>query len=236
MNYDNPAARLLFILERGKKIPANMNCRNAWQQLIGPTDNNAMLISRLGKVMELPEQAINAIKDGFPNQGNTWSHWEAQVNQAFMVQNLNANWDTFINHIDAHSINYLKLASDLLQSKSNTKTLEGDQLLSVRADIQKVYEDILSSDLSDEIKKYVVRYLRKILIGIDEYQITGAFPLLDSIETLIGHSAIDKSYHSFLTNSELGKRILDTLGAMANLVTVAVGIPQLSQAIVLLPA
>ncbi len=186
--------------------------------------------------MELPEQVINSIKDGFPNQGNTWSHWESQVNHAFMVQNLNENWNSFISHIDAHSINYLKLASDLLQSKSNTKILEGEKLLSVRADVQAVYEDVFTSDLPDEIKKYVVRYLRKILTGIEEYQITGALPLLDSIETLIGHSAIDKGYHSFLTNSDLGKRILDTLGAMANLVTVAVGIPQLSQAIVLLPS
>lgn len=234
MNYDNPAARLLSILEKAKEIPPSMNCRNAWKKLLGPIENNAMLISRLGKIMELPEQIIQAMQDGFPSQGDTWSHWEAQISQGFSAQNLNANWDSFINNIDAHSIIYLRLASDLLHSKSNTKVIADEQINAVRESIQTIYEEVLNSELPGEIKKYVIRCLRKILVGIDEYHLTGALPLLDTIETMVGHSAIDKDYHNFLTDSDLGKRILDTLGSMADVVTVAVGLPQLSHAIALL--
>ena len=214
MNNDNPAARLVSIFEKGKKIPSNTNCREAWKQILGPVESDVMLFSRLGKIMELPEQTIQALVDGFPNQGNTWSHWAGQVNQGFSAQNLNASWDSFINHIDAHSITYLTLASDLLQSKSNTKLIADEQIGSVRERFQALYEEVLTSeDIPDEIKKYVVRYLRKILIGIDEYHLTGALPLLDAVEVMVGHSAVDKNYHDFLTNNELGKRILDTLAA-----------------------
>jgi hypothetical protein len=49
MNYDNPAARLLALLERGKKIPAgSTNCREAWQQLLNVTNDDPLLMSRIG--------------------------------------------------------------------------------------------------------------------------------------------------------------------------------------------
>lgn len=236
MNNDNPAARLLSLLVKGKAIPPNTNCRTAWQQLLGVSgnDKSALLMSRLGKIMELPEQTILALQDGFPHQSNTWSHWEKQVNTGFMVQNLNANWDSFINHIDDHSINYLRMSSDLLQAKTTIKNIADEEINSVREKINQIYEETLNSELPDEVKKYLVRYLRKILTGIDEYHLTGALPLLEAVDTMVGHAMVDAGYKSFLQDTELGKKILDTLGAMANVVTVAVGIPQLSQAIVLL--
>lgn len=53
MNYDNPAARLLSILERGKtKTPAT-NCRAVWEDLLEAKGDLPLLMARLGKVMEL---------------------------------------------------------------------------------------------------------------------------------------------------------------------------------------
>lgn len=234
MNYDNPAARLLNILESGRKIGANENCRTVWQRLLEVDDNNPMLMSRLGKVMELPELIIVAIKEQYPSPRNTWSHWEAQVNLGFMSQNLNGKWETFIQHIDSHSLTYLHLASDLLQAKSNTKLMPNEELISLRDKLQEIYNEVMGSEVNDEVKRYLARNLRKLINSIDEYKLTGALPLLDSIETTIGHIHIDTQYRNFLKDTELGQKLLETLGAMANVVTVAVGIPQLSQAIALI--
>jgi hypothetical protein len=41
----------------------------------------------------------------------------------------------------------------------------------------------------------------------------------------------NKEYRNFLKDEELGKRLLDNLSAMANLMTVATGLPQLTVAI-----
>jgi len=54
MNYDNPAERLLSLLERGKaKAPAT-NCRTVWEELLEVNGDSPLLMARLGKVMELP--------------------------------------------------------------------------------------------------------------------------------------------------------------------------------------
>lgn len=184
--------------------------------------------------MELPELTINALREMFPQQTNTWSHWEGQVNNAFMSQDLNSNWHSFISKIDHHSITYLQMTSDLLQANSNTKILADSQLDEAKAKLSEIYESTLNSDIDEDVKKYLARYIRKIITSIDEYKITGALPLLETIETTVGHAYLHPSYKNFLTDTELGKKLLDTLASIANVVTIAVGVPQLSQTIVLL--
>ena len=131
-------------------------------------------------------------------------------------------------------LTYLKMASSLLQAKANTKLIAETDLVSIRERLDAILVEVLSSGQPEEVRRYLARNLRKIIGSIDEYILTGALPLLDAVETALGHAAVDKQYKSFLIDTELGQRLLDTLGSMANVVTVAVGLPQLTQAIALL--
>lgn len=234
MNYDNPAARLLSFLESAKGYPDTSNCKDTWDELLEAGGDSSVLMARLGKLMELPKLTIFALKESFPEQGDTWSHWESQVNTAFMVQNLHGAWGSFNVHIDDHSLRYLKMASSLLQAKTNTKLITEADLNTVRDQLYGIYTEVLESEQPEELKRYLARNLRKILSSIDEYKLTGALPLIDAAETMMGHAAVDKQYKSFLTDTELGKRLLETLGSVANVVTVAVGVPQITQVIALL--
>lgn len=234
MNYDNPAARLLSIIKEGQTYHNTRSCREVWQIILDVEDNNPLLISRLGKAMELPEAIIHALQEHFPSQVNSWQHWESQVNRAFMSQNLNATWGSFIDNIDHHSINYLGMSADLLQTRSNTHSIAGDDIEDLRQQLNQILVEVMQSDISSDVKRFVARNIRKIITSIDEYKLTGALPILDAIDATIGHAHIDKSYMSFLRESELGGKLLDTLAAAANVVTVAVGLPQLSQAIALI--
>ena len=234
MNYDNPAARLLALLLVGKSKATNAQCRVVWEEILDAQGNQPLLMARLGKVMELPALIIEAVQQAYPEEGNTWSHWESQVNAVFMVQNLHAGWASFIDNIDDHSITYLRMTANLLASKSNTKLMAAESLSTIRGELQRIHDELLDSDEPDEIKKYLSRNIRRMIVSIDEYRLTGALPLLDAIDTTVGHALLETNYKTFLTDSELGKRLLDTLSSMANLVTVAVGIPQLTATIALL--
>ncbi|MCC4600469.1 hypothetical protein [Xanthomonas melonis] len=230
MQYDNPAARLLAILEEGQKISINERCRNAWQSLL-ETESQPQLMSRLGKLMSLPQEIIDQTRELYPNQRPTWSHWSNQVNTAFAAQNINAEWNTFIRYIDSHTIDYLAISADLLQAKSTARQLNFDELLSTREMIDSLLQSVLESEISQGLKKFIVHHLRKILTSIEEFKITGSIPILDAVESTIGHAHLEKGFYEFLKDTELGRRILDTLAATANVVTVAVGIPQISQAL-----
>ena len=128
MNYDNPAYRLLDILTEGKKIDANHSCCHAWAKILKTHPESPELYQRLAKVMELPTTIVSEILFSYPDEEDTWSHWVAQVNNGFKQQNLSQNWGTFINAIDKHSINYLKVHSRLLDVKSGLKSIDEDVL------------------------------------------------------------------------------------------------------------
>ncbi|WP_312147023.1 hypothetical protein [Stutzerimonas kunmingensis] len=231
MQYDNPAERLLSILTDGKSISGDQSCKRVWEGLLNvPKNEGALLVSRIGKAMSLPQEIIDRTRELYPNRSPTWLHWSNQVNAAFSTQNINGQWQTFIQHIDNHTITYLQMSTDLLESKSSIKPLDLDEIIQISEKVNDLLVDVISSpEIEASIKKYIVHHLRKILISIDEYKITGALPILDAVETTIGHAYLDEGYRNLLKNSEIGARILDTLSATANLVTVAVGIPQIAQ-------
>jgi hypothetical protein len=234
MNYDNPAARLLIILEEGKKKRRDSVCRATWTEILETNGNESLLLSRLGKAMELPHLAVASLQELYPTDDATWTYWLQRVTTGFKSQQLHASWQTFIDHIDDHTITYLKMSARLLQERSTTKLIADEELSTIRETLDAIVQELIDSDQPDEIKKFLTRHLRKILTSIDEYRITGALPLLDALESTIGHGALDKGYASFLTNHDIGKRVLDNLYAMANVITIAVGFPQLAQASALL--
>ncbi len=231
MQSDNPAARLYSILEDGKKISPNSACRTAWQELLNvDSDDQALLMSRLGKFMELPNQVIEAIKSDFPMQIKTCDHWNSQVNKAFMVQNINDKWASFINHIDDHALAYLSMTTELIQTVSETKLLDENEIEKIRNSINDVLEETMKSDISNEIKIYISKWLHKLLINIDEYRITGAQPIMDGVETMFGHAFSDSEYRKYLSETNSGKSLVNVLAVIASSITIVLGVPQLPEA------
>ncbi len=232
---DNPAARLLAVLEAGQQKNQAMNCREAWQQILGvEKGKDALLMSRIGKVMELPEQAIQILSRDFPNQTNTFNHWNAKVNQAFSQQNLNAEWKSFQGHIDAHTLTYLRLTADLIQTKAPTKLLARETMDELRSQVDRLLVEVLDGDFETEIKEYVTRYLRRLIIALDEYRISGAMPVIEAVEGAFGHAFFDEGYRRTISGTPLGQEVVNVLSAVASAVTIALGAPQLPQAIQLM--
>ena len=232
---DNPAARLLAVLEAGQQKNQNMSCREAWQQILGvEKGRDALLMSRLGKVMELPEQAIQILNRDFPNQTTTFHHWNAKVNHAFSQQNLNAEWKSFQGHIDTHTLSYLRLTADLVQTKMPTKLLAAETTGELRSQVDRLLVEVLEGDFENEIKEYVARYLRHLIIALDEYHISGALPVIETVEGAFGHAFFDDKYREAISGTPIGQEVVNVLSAVASAVTIALGAPQLPNAIQLM--
>ncbi len=229
---DNPAARLLAILEAGKEYQNHENCRSVWKRILDIESHpDSLLMSRLGKVMELPEQIITVLKQDFPNQVNTYTHWSKQTNRAFSQQNLNGQWKEFYSHIDTHTLNYLRLNADLIQTKSPTHLIELERLNELREKISELLTELIDSDFEAEFKEFMSRSLQRMVFAIDEYRISGALPVMDAIEGAFGHAFFDEKYKNVLSNTGLGSKIISTLSTVADAMSIALGVPQLPQTI-----
>lgn len=140
-----------------------------------------------------------------------------------MVQNLHSQWQTFIANIDAHTLNYLTLASSLLHAKQGTVMCSDEQIAAVRQRVQEALEALLNADIPPQLKSQVVRQVKQILDALDEYRIRGSEALLAATEQAFGHAVFDSEYKSFLQESAVGKTVTSAIAVVANLVTIATG-------------
>lgn len=230
MVFDNPAARLLSILEDGFTRKKDENCKSVWAEVLGAGNNGPLLMERLGKVMGLPSQIMEIVDREFPNQAKSQGHWIAQINNAFTQQQLAANWSSFRGHIDQNSLSFLSITSELIQAKLGTRLLESSTISDLREKVDGVLREAVGADIPGDIKRFLVRSLHKIIVAMDEYRISGAVPIQDAIDMTLGHAFVNHEYREMLRGSGIGKKVLDTLTAVASAVTVAIGLPQLPAA------
>lgn len=232
MQHDNPAARLLAFLEASRGFPPTRSCQDCWAELLNVTNGDAaLLVARLGRLMELPQMAVAAIAEAFPDQTENCNYWSSKVSAAFMVQNLHGEWQTFNANIDKHTIMHLRSGARLLQTSSPTLMRADEEISAMRKRISDLLEEVVEGDMHLALRATVARALRGVLQALDEYRISGGQGVVEAVEVAVGHVVVDPDYGSFLKNEELGQKILDALGAAANLCTVAISIPVLNAAV-----
>ncbi|RYU42110.1 hypothetical protein ERW49_18185 [Aliivibrio finisterrensis] len=222
---DNAAARLLKILEEGKALNPNTNAKTAWMRLFNLKEDDinyeSILMSKLGQVMLLPHETITLISQYYPTQAPALRHTLMQIQTAFVSQNLKETWNSFIQHIDTHCISTLSMTTALLDNSLETKLINSDELDSFKSTIRELIDDTIKSDLTPEFKKFMTHYLRKILNAINDYLISGAMPILDAVESTLGHAVLDPKFKDELLDNETGLKIRSMLGDLANVVTIA---------------
>jgi transcription termination factor NusB len=234
---ENPAARLLAILEKGKAIDATQPCERAWQIILDTQrSSDSLFFNRLAKVMELANQASELLENLEVSERfkNANQYWIGQINIGFRNQKLNGQWGTFINHIDERTIDSLATATEHFETKLALTQMPQEKLSEIKSTFQKLLDDILTNeDLDKEIKLYLVRSLQRIIVAIDEHFISGYTPIIEAIETTIGYVALDsktddKKVYTAFYETGMAKECCTALNIISAMVTLATGIPQLS--------
>lgn len=233
MQFDNPAGRLYEILNSVRSHGKNTQARDVWNQIFGlPKDDlSHELAAKLAKTALLVHESVLLLEDEHPDLASPPPSWVAQVITGFMTHNVHGTIESFQVHVSNETLVNVKTAAILLHKGSGRKLLSQQETAEIAASLTNLLEEVLNSDQPAELKSYLVRSIRKMLTAIDEYRLTGATAFLEIVEQTVGHAMVDPAYKSFLCDTELGKRVLDTLGAASNLVTVAVGLPALAQAV-----
>lgn len=230
MTHRNPATILHSLLSRGRSERKDQPCHAVWNRLLG-TDTDGGLIAQLSEVLDLPRQINSLVSVHFPDQVETMAGWAPYVENGFMNQQLGGPWATFIDQIPEHCLPNLALTAALLNTKFSTSEITAEELKRLIDLLSGYISEVDSADIPLEVKAYLAREINELQHRLRSYAVSGALPILRQVEAMVGHCVVDQKYYSFLTNHDLGKRLLDSLNAMAAVVTVSVGLPQLTQSI-----
>jgi len=232
---DNPAQRLLEILEKGQGYSTTRNCREVWIAILQIRENEEHhLLSRLASVMALPGRIIQVREDNFATIRGRSNHWKTRVEQAFFRQNLDSVWETFWSNIDKQTLSEIGLLSDVFETRGAHAGMNEGEVENLLARIAELRSEIRNSELSSSVKTLLLRQLAKIRDALESYSISGVEPVMDAVQSTLGLAVLHPDYRQEISKnaaSQFGEKISDLLSDVANVVTIAGALPALTVAV-----
>ncbi|HCH01038.1 MAG TPA: hypothetical protein DEV85_03980 [Vibrio sp.] len=237
MKLDNPAARLLAILEEGLEYKPDSVCRDVWCEILNvEKGDNATLMGRIGKVMSLSTDIIESLNNIGGIKTERYLHWVNPIETAFIQNNLNGQWNGFRGQINAHVINYLSMTSDLLSHKCPQPILEDSSLESILANARALIDEVRQSDLPSSIKDFMVKQLHKVCLAVEEHSIRGSESVSNAVESAFGYGVLNTEAVELAKTNPVAKKFWQNMANIALVVSISTGVQQLAPPIMkLLP-
>lgn len=191
-NTDNPAGRLLEILEKAKKLSQSQDWLTNWSALLEtPKENRILLIGRIGGVMALCSEiheSLTKIEDYDETRGLSWSN-----NLITAFNEGPKSWSGFVQRINDPVLDGLYAVSHVISRSCPEPTVAKEELDQINNETLKMIDFIKNSALHSELKSYLVGQLRSLLATIDSYQIGGGAPIQAVMEQITGHLVLNQN-------------------------------------------
>ncbi|SPO67408.1 hypothetical protein [Pseudomonas sp. JV241A] len=223
MKFESPAPRIQRILESVTSTSSGTSAKDAWSKALGvPKPNHAKLLIKIGEFMETTEALKNQMNELFNDLAPQTDAWYEKVKEGFDKIDLTTSISNFQIRYGKNDNLYLKVIATCMNFHSHPE-LDIELLTEARESLNNLTEEVIASELDPKVKSYITKSLRKIISALEDYQISGTIPVVEAIETMMGHAFVDPEYREAV-NSTFGRKIIDTLGAVADLVSINAGI------------
>lgn len=226
MEFDNPAQRLFEILEKAQSTKLDdRSTLDVWRELLSAGEP-AVALERLGKVIALPQMILLAIEERHPGTSKHHRHWVSQIITTFAQQGLSSAWSNFRNKLTPELLSNVAIAATALDAPGARRKIDIDGLSGISETVETLARLVLESELQPDLKRYLVRQVRRMQTALDEYFITGGEPVVELVEATLGHLGTQEEGRKALRTPD-GMRIIEVLALVADGVTVAGGLPPL---------
>lgn len=177
---NNPAGRFYRLLSqaKGNQKNRNVNAFKVWAELLEADEKKPWLVLRsLAGVMELPAIIREQIR-GVPEiDQSLYLKWVPKVELAFASQRLNGHFHDFIQHIDDATLHGLEFCAECLSRKCPERRANESQLKEIAKDVAELIEEVLASDLPEDLRKFLLEHLNDLNRALQEYRLFGFKPL-----------------------------------------------------------
>lgn len=207
---NNPAFSLINLISDIEEYGTS-NCslqsiyQNIFTQEGEPELSYFELYSKHAKVFELIEQSQHLVENIDSINPDVYLGWIPKMKSAFSG-GINVSLQHSLQRFDDTSRNYLEITSDLIEREydveSKISALDCDGLLK---SINGLLQDVRNSDLGYEVKTYFLAKLRELQIAIDDYMLSGKSPIIDVVDSVVGHLARDRNFQQVSKSNETGR-------------------------------
>lgn len=201
MAQDNPARRLHSLLTNAFEIEdqfqdkQNLSSRTVWAQVFKTKDADTEVLEYLEELHFLIKHTREAIK-GLPGVRHELylkpiEFFSLRISQKGLIGD---KWGNQGRHLrQQHMLDLLEATADAIDNDNYLIELTQEQLNGLLSDAKSMLEEVLNSDLDNDIKMFLVIRLEEICSAIQHYAVSGSAGLRKVVEANIG-STLLKSF------------------------------------------
>ncbi|AXQ99902.1 hypothetical protein [Pseudoalteromonas piscicida] len=229
MDLNNAAGRLLNILAEGKKANPTENCRKVWCKILDVEESESfILIGRIGKVFSLVDDISTELSQIDDVDVSRYMSWTKYLENAFSNCNLGSAWGEFMKQLGEPAFDYLHMTAGMLSSNRPQPILPLSELNQIYSGAKELLEEVINSDLPINIKKYFSEQLRKIIISIEEYKITGSYEVVSIVDATFGKAVLSKDLTDKKDTNTVMKKFWSFMANTALIVSSVSGLLQIA--------
>lgn len=191
---NNPAGRLFDILDSARRQNGKESARKAWASVfeIDPSDTSALL-QMLAELINLAGETKASIQKLDDVDHELHLKPFTKIEALLSRISLDSNWDNWKNQLDEVTLYGLQFSADKLSRRSGFSKLPEDEINSIRAAADDLFNVVSDSDLPVELKALLLRNLESIRRAFATFKLQG----IDGI-----HNEIERSFGSILLHRD----------------------------------
>lgn len=205
---DNPAGRLLKLLEEARAIPAHEHPIKAWGAIfrLSPIDT-AQLIRKGARTIDLAAEVrrkVEALTDDDPGLIlRNYEEVETVVERFTSIAAL-PRMDHFVSGLGPTGIHALEMCSSLLHRRSPEPVVENEKLNELRLDVAHLVEEFQSAeDFDADLRYFVTGHLFDILRALSDVDMTGVEPVRDEVSRIVGTMVTKRPFWRRLASDQV---------------------------------
>ncbi len=225
--YDNPARKLFDIVTKFNLYSDGETNRHVWKEVLSmPDASDVELMLAIGKVFQLMDDIVLHFSETDPELIDICHDWIYQIGVALTESlRLRQSCKDAKSYLTDTKLLFtaIKLIDNNIDKtqKQINNAIDGQALKEIHDEIQKLYDAIFQSEIDDNLKYTVLKYLNRLKEAINHYAITGSEAVITAIEAAIGHMAFNSEYQQYMMQKDgLGRRIMTFMGKVASAFTV----------------
>ena len=191
-----------------------------------PDASDVELMLAIGKVFQLMDDIVLHFSETDPELIDICHDWIYQIGVALTESlRLRQSCKDVKSYLTDTKLLFtaIKLIDNNIDKaqKQINNAIDGQVLKEIHDEIQKLYDAIFQSEIDDNLKYTVLKYLNRLKEAINHYAITGSEAVITAIEAAIGHMAFNSEYQQYMMQKDgLGRRIMTFMGKVASAFTV----------------
>lgn len=235
----NPAGRLHIVFSKLGTRSEKLKLADVLQSLSTPApaeDEEGRSLSEpdlmrvYGSLLGLPAETLELI-DRLPEDTEDLEHLRepvVDIEKALRACGLNSTAKAYGQRMQPDTVSGLRHVQAALNRNGYRETqVPKDKLAELHHHVSELFEDVRTSAIDDELRRFMLRHLDNIERGIRHYQVEGVPPLQDAIDLFIGDLARDageddrRGVRRFLADDGLGRRLLRLIGEVNGVIEFA---------------